>query len=87
MTFTTKDALTVATLLREAALAEIMPRFRTLTAGQIRQKSSATDAKVRGPVSKHVVDATANNSEWHSPHRDFANLAWDTTTRYPTLVT
>ena len=43
MTFTTQDTLTVAALLREAALAEIMPRFRSLTEGQIRQKSSATD--------------------------------------------
>ncbi len=43
MKFTNQDALTVAALLREAALAEIMPRFRSLTEGQIRQKSSATD--------------------------------------------
>jgi len=43
MKFTAQDTLTVAALLREAALAEIMPRFRSLTEGQIRQKSSATD--------------------------------------------
>jgi len=43
MKFSTQDTLTVAALLREAALAEIMPRFRSLTEGQVRQKSSATD--------------------------------------------
>ena len=43
MNFSTQDTLTVAALLREAALAEIMPRFRSLTEGQVRQKSSATD--------------------------------------------
>jgi len=43
MKFTAQDTLTVAALIREAALAEIMPRFRSLTEGQIRQKSSATD--------------------------------------------
>lgn len=43
MTFSTKDLLTVAGVLREAALAEIMPRFRSLGAHEIRQKSSALD--------------------------------------------
>ena len=43
MAFTTKDLLTVAGCLREAALAEIMPRFRSLSAHEIRQKSSALD--------------------------------------------
>ncbi|NBQ39604.1 MAG: inositol monophosphatase, partial [Alphaproteobacteria bacterium] len=36
MKFSTQDTLTVAALLREAALAEIMPRFRSLTEGQVR---------------------------------------------------
>ena len=43
MNFSTQDTLTFAALLREAAFAEIMPRFRSLTEGQVRQKSSATD--------------------------------------------
>jgi fructose-1,6-bisphosphatase/inositol monophosphatase family enzyme len=43
MSFTTADARTVATILREAADAEILPRFRRLTAGAVRQKTSAED--------------------------------------------
>jgi fructose-1,6-bisphosphatase/inositol monophosphatase family enzyme len=43
MSFSRKDLLIVADALREAARAEIMPRFRALNADQIRQKSSALD--------------------------------------------
>ncbi len=43
MSFTTQDALIVAELLRSAARAEILPRFRNLTEGAIRQKTSAHD--------------------------------------------
>ena len=43
MRFSSQDRKTVAAILREAALVEIMPRFRSLTEGQIRQKSSALD--------------------------------------------
>lgn len=43
MSFTTADANTVAAILREAADAEILPRFRHLTAGAVRQKTSAED--------------------------------------------
>src|SRR5690348_12677675 len=43
MSFTTQDALIVAELLRTAAQSEILPRFRNLSAGQIRRKSSIYD--------------------------------------------
>jgi fructose-1,6-bisphosphatase/inositol monophosphatase family enzyme len=43
MSFATNDAMTVAELLRTAARAEILPRFRNLSAGEIRQKTSAYD--------------------------------------------
>ncbi len=43
MPFTTKDALIVAELLRNAARAEILPRFRNLAEGSIRQKTSVLD--------------------------------------------
>jgi fructose-1,6-bisphosphatase/inositol monophosphatase family enzyme len=41
--FTTRDALNVAEMLRSAARAEILPRFRNLSTGEIRQKSNALD--------------------------------------------
>ena len=43
MSFTTADARTVAAILREAADQEILPRFRRLTSGAVRQKTSADD--------------------------------------------
>ena len=43
MLFSHSDTLTVAHLLRDAARAEILPRFRNLSEGQVRQKSSALD--------------------------------------------
>jgi fructose-1,6-bisphosphatase/inositol monophosphatase family enzyme len=43
MLFSTHDAEAVDRLLREAARAEIMPRFRNLSAHEVRQKSSAMD--------------------------------------------
>jgi fructose-1,6-bisphosphatase/inositol monophosphatase family enzyme len=43
MSFNTQDALTVVELLRSAAQAEILPRFRNLSEGAIRQKTSAHD--------------------------------------------
>jgi len=43
MLFSTLDAETVDQILREAARAEIMPRFRNLSDREIRQKSSAMD--------------------------------------------
>ncbi len=43
MSFNTQDALTVVELLRDAAQAEILPRFRNLAEGAIRQKTSELD--------------------------------------------
>jgi fructose-1,6-bisphosphatase/inositol monophosphatase family enzyme len=43
MTFSRADALTVAEILRTAAQAEILPRFRNLSAGAIRTKASQLD--------------------------------------------
>jgi len=43
MTFSRADTLVVAEILRKAAQAEILPRFRNLSAGAIRAKSSQLD--------------------------------------------
>src|SRR5918997_1887874 len=43
MSFARRDALTVAELLRRAAQAEILPRFRNLAEGAVRQKTSELD--------------------------------------------
>jgi fructose-1,6-bisphosphatase/inositol monophosphatase family enzyme len=43
MLFSTHDAAAVDRLLREAAQVEIMPRFRNLSAHEVRQKSSPMD--------------------------------------------
>ena len=43
MLFSNKDALRVGEILARVAQAEIMPRFRTLNADQVRQKSSSFD--------------------------------------------
>jgi hypothetical protein len=43
MLFSTNDAGIVDQLLREAARSEIMPRFRNMSAHEVRQKSSAMD--------------------------------------------
>ncbi|KAA2236052.1 inositol monophosphatase family protein [Salinarimonas soli] len=43
MPFTRKDAATLVELMREAARTEIMPRFRNLDAGSIREKTSGLD--------------------------------------------
>ncbi len=40
MSFASRDARTVAEFLRSAAQAEILPRFRSLAEGAIRQKTS-----------------------------------------------
>jgi fructose-1,6-bisphosphatase/inositol monophosphatase family enzyme len=42
-TFSQRDARTVASILRDAAQAEILPRFRGEIAQDIRQKSSSFD--------------------------------------------
>ena len=43
MRFTYDDALRIGDILSRAAQAEIMPRFRRLTDGQVRAKSSRFD--------------------------------------------
>src|SRR3954470_4472149 len=43
MSFTTQDAMLVAELLRTAAQTEILPRFRNLSEGDIRKKTSQYD--------------------------------------------
>ena len=43
MPFSNKDAVRVGDILARAAEAEIMPRFRTLSADQVKQKSSSFD--------------------------------------------
>jgi fructose-1,6-bisphosphatase/inositol monophosphatase family enzyme len=43
MLFTHKDHATLATILQEASRREVMPRFRTLGTGDVRQKKSAID--------------------------------------------
>lgn len=43
MTFALRDAATLAEILNEAAAAEILPRFRRLTEGAVREKTSAED--------------------------------------------
>src|SRR5215510_3798774 len=48
MLFSNKDALRVGDILARAAQAEIMPRFRTLNADQVRQKSSSFDLVTEG---------------------------------------
>jgi fructose-1,6-bisphosphatase/inositol monophosphatase family enzyme len=48
MPFSNKDAQRVGEILAEAAVAEIMPRFRTLNADQVRQKSSGFDLVTEG---------------------------------------
>src|SRR6516225_598252 len=48
MLFSNKDALRVGDILALAAQAEIMPRFRTLNADQVKQKSSSFDLVTEG---------------------------------------
>lgn len=43
MTFTAAQAAVLSEILREAAKAEILPRFQNLREGEVRQKSSAID--------------------------------------------
>ncbi|SHE53519.1 fructose-1,6-bisphosphatase [Kaistia soli DSM 19436] len=43
MTFSVRDIATVTEILNEAAGAEILPRFRRLSAGAVREKTSAED--------------------------------------------
>lgn len=62
MTFTVRDADTVADILRDAAVAEILPRFRHLGAGAIREKSSAEDLVTDADEAAEKVIAAALKS-------------------------
>jgi fructose-1,6-bisphosphatase/inositol monophosphatase family enzyme len=58
MTFTNRDLATLAGLLREAARAEVMPRFRRLDAGSIRAKSGPLDlVTVADEAAEHAITA------------------------------
>lgn len=59
MPFTTRDAATVAAILREAAAAEILPRFRSLGEGQVRQKTSALDLVTDADEQAEIAIAAA----------------------------
>ena len=61
MRFSARQASEVAALLREAARAEILPRFRRLAAGDIRTKSSAFDLVTEADeaAERHVGAALA----------------------------
>lgn len=54
MPFDEKDIDWLADLLREAAVTEIMPRFRTLDDGDIRQKTSAADLVTEADVNAEI---------------------------------
>lgn len=59
MTFTARDAQTVAEILHDAAVAEILPRFRHLGAGAIREKTSAEDLVTDADVAAEKFIAAA----------------------------
>ena len=59
MTFSVRDAETVAEILLAAAEAEIMPRFRSLGEGAIREKTSAEDLVTDADVAAEKVIAAA----------------------------
>jgi fructose-1,6-bisphosphatase/inositol monophosphatase family enzyme len=62
MTFPMRDLSLLANLLRDAAIAEIMPRFRNLTAGQIRHKSSVHDLVTDGDEAAELHITAALNA-------------------------
>ena len=59
MTFSARDATTLAAILDEAASAEILPRFRRLGDGAIREKTSAIDLVTDADVmaERHITAA------------------------------
>jgi len=59
MSFTMRDADTVAEILHAAAQQEILPRFRHLGAGAIREKTSAEDLVTDADVAAEKVIAAA----------------------------
>jgi fructose-1,6-bisphosphatase/inositol monophosphatase family enzyme len=59
--FSTRHVRLLADILRDAAIAEVMPRFRNLTAGQIRHKSSVHDLVTDGDEAAEVHITNALN--------------------------
>jgi fructose-1,6-bisphosphatase/inositol monophosphatase family enzyme len=68
MTFTHRDLATLADLLREAAHAEVMPRFRRLDAGSVRAKDGPLDLVT-------VADEAAERMITAGLHRGFPGCA------------
>lgn len=66
MTFDDADIDWLDGLLAETAIAEIMPRFRRLSAGDVRQKSSAADLVTEADVNAERVIAARLKQRW--PH-------------------
>lgn len=64
MRFASSDMDWLATLLAETAAAEIMPRFRRLDAGDIRQKTSAADLVTEADVNAERVITAALNARY-----------------------
>lgn len=64
MSFTARNARTVAEILRDAARTEILPRFQHLGAGAIRQKSSAEDLVTDADEAAEKVIAAALRKEF-----------------------
>ncbi|WP_417310905.1 inositol monophosphatase family protein [Devosia sp.] len=58
------DILTLATILRDVAIAEIRPRFRRLDAGQIKQKSEAIDLVTEADTEAERLIGTAVAERW-----------------------
>jgi fructose-1,6-bisphosphatase/inositol monophosphatase family enzyme len=68
MIFTNRDLMTLAELLREAARAEVMPRFRRLPPGSVRAKSGPLDLVT-------VADEAAERMIAAGLHRIFPGCA------------
>jgi fructose-1,6-bisphosphatase/inositol monophosphatase family enzyme len=60
--FSTRHVTLLANILRDAAIAEVLPRFRNLTAGQIRHKSSVHDLVTDGDEAAEAYITRALNS-------------------------
>ena len=69
MPFSSNDALLIAGILREVAQAEIMPRFRNLADGEVRQKSSALDLVT--DVDEKAENVIRNRAHWDKLASDF----------------
>ncbi len=59
MTFSARDAVDLAAILREAAQAELRPRFRRLDSGEVRTKSGALDlVTIADEAAEHRIAAS-----------------------------